>query len=68
MYWFCYNTKNEEKISSFEISIDEFEKADNIFHRLMQKESFSGRMYLKIRALRPLKDKSGLLRAKTNVI
>lgn len=67
MYRFCRNSKNEEKMSSSDISVDEFEKAEKILHRLIQKESFSGITDPKIRTLRRLEGKNGLLRAKSNI-
>lgn len=35
MYRFFHNSKNEGKISSPDIFVDKFEKAENIFHRLV---------------------------------
>lgn len=35
VYRFFRNSKNEGKISSPDISVDKFEKAENIFHRLV---------------------------------
>jgi hypothetical protein len=68
MYRFCHNSKTTEKISDSDISVEEFSQAENVLIRLIQKESFSGKADPKIRNLRPVEDKVGLLRAKTNII
>lgn len=68
IYRFWNNSKNAENNSSSGISVDEFENAENLLHRLIQQKSFSGRIYTKIRSLRPFKYKNCPLKAKTNII
>ncbi|XP_035215816.1 uncharacterized protein LOC118189340 [Stegodyphus dumicola] len=47
---------------------DELENAEKALCRLVQKESFTGINDPAIRALRPIVDQNGILRAKTNVL
>lgn len=68
IFRFYHNSKNTEKISLSDISVEEQEKAERILLKLVQQESFSGIEDTKLRALRPIKDENGLLRAKTNII
>lgn len=53
IYRFYHKSKTTEKISESDISFEEFSKAENVLIRLVQKESFSGKTYPKIRKLRP---------------
>lgn len=63
-----YNFRNVEKNLSVEISVEEFERAEKRLFKLIQEETFTGLQDPSIRALRPIADKDGLFRAKTNII
>ncbi|XP_035225126.1 uncharacterized protein LOC118197699 [Stegodyphus dumicola] len=54
--------------TSPDVSVDELENAEKALCRLVQKESFTGINDPAIRALRPIVDQNGILRAKTNVL
>ncbi|XP_035211824.1 uncharacterized protein LOC118185963 [Stegodyphus dumicola] len=62
------NLKNKEKNLTPDVSVDELENAEKALCRLVQKESFTGINDPAIRALRPIVDRNGILRAKTNVL
>lgn len=68
MYRFYHNSQKKEKLLSPDISVDEFEIAENILLRLIQKKSFWGRTGPKLKVLRSLENKNGFLKAKASII
>ncbi|XP_035214415.1 uncharacterized protein LOC118188155 [Stegodyphus dumicola] len=68
IFRFYHNLKNKDKNLTPDVSVDELENAEKALCRLVQKESFTGINDPAIRALRPIVDQNGILRAKTNVL
>ncbi|GFS83644.1 hypothetical protein NPIL_362181 [Nephila pilipes] len=68
IYRFLYNTKNVEKNLLPIISVDEFENAGKILHKLIQKESFVGIEDPNIHSLRPIKYSYGILKVQTKIV
>ncbi|XP_035220030.1 uncharacterized protein LOC118193096 [Stegodyphus dumicola] len=68
IFRFYHNLKNKDKNLTPDVSVDELENAEKALCRLVQKESFTGIKDPAIRALRPIVDQNGILRAKTNVL
>ncbi|XP_035227368.1 uncharacterized protein LOC118199581 [Stegodyphus dumicola] len=68
IFRFYHNLKNKDKNLTPDVSVDELENAEKALCRLVQKESFTGINDPAIRALRPILDQNGILRAKTNVL
>ncbi|XP_035221779.1 uncharacterized protein LOC118194704 [Stegodyphus dumicola] len=64
IFRFYHNLKNKDKNLTPDVSVDELENAEKALCRLVQKESFTGINDPAIRALRPIVDQNGILRAK----